>query len=157
MLPIGVLQMGKNKTHFSRDEQITLMSLWSIARSPLMIGADLTKLDDFTLSLLTNDEVLAVNQHSANNRQLFQRDDFYGWLADAPNSADKYLALFNTRAPSTNETGAAISVKISELGFSGAVLARDLWLNKDLGSLTNELAPVIPAHGAGLYRISQGK
>jgi alpha-galactosidase len=50
MLPIGVLQMGKNKTHFTRDEQFTLMSLWSIARSPLMIGADLTKLDDFTLS-----------------------------------------------------------------------------------------------------------
>ena len=58
MLPIGVLQMGRNKTHFTHDEQITLMSLWSIARSPLMIGADLTKLDDFTLSLLTNDEVM---------------------------------------------------------------------------------------------------
>jgi hypothetical protein len=98
MLPLGVLQMGKNKTHYSRDEQFTLMSLWSIARSPLMIGADLTKLDDFTLSLLTNDEVITVNQNSSNNRELFHRDGFYGWVADVPGSADKYLALFNTRA-----------------------------------------------------------
>ena len=78
MLPIGILKMGKDKTRFSRDEQFTLMSLWSIARSPLMIGADLTKLDDFTLSLLTNDEVLAVNQKSSGNRELFHRGDFYG-------------------------------------------------------------------------------
>jgi len=97
MLPLGVLQMGKNNTHFTLDEQVTLMSLWSIARSPLMVGADLTKLDDFTLSLLTNPEVIAVDQVSTNNRQLFQRDGFYGWIADVPGSPDKYLALFNTR------------------------------------------------------------
>ena len=90
--------MGKNKTNFKPDEQFTLMSLWSIAQSPLMIGADLTKLDAFTLSLLTNDEVIAVNQNSTGNHQLFQHDGFYGWVADVPGSADKYIALFNTRA-----------------------------------------------------------
>ncbi len=74
------------------------MSLWSIARSPLMIGADLTKLDDFTLSLLTNDDVIAVNQNSSYNHELFHRDGFYGWVADVPGSPDKYVALFNTRA-----------------------------------------------------------
>src|SRR5882724_642148 len=132
MLPIGVLQMGKNKTHFSRDEQITLISLWSITRSPLMIGADLTKLDDFTLSLLTNDEVIAVNQKSSNNHELFHRDGFYGWVADVPGSTDKYLALFNTHA--TSETNAAISMKLSELGFDGNGRIRDLWQNKDLGT-----------------------
>jgi alpha-galactosidase len=154
MLPIGVLQMGKNRTHFSRDEQITLMSLWSIARSPLMIGADLTRLDDFTLSLLTNDEVIAVNQNSSNNRELFQRGGFYGWVADVPGSADKYIALFNTREPSATETEAAIPVKLSELGFSGKVRLRDLWRNEDLGSAANEFAPRIHPHGAGLYRVS---
>lgn len=157
MLPIGVLQMGKNRTHFSRDEQITLMSLWSIARSPLMIGADLTRLDDFTLSLLTNDEVLAVNQNSANNRELFQRDGFYGWVAEVPSSLDKYLALFNTRSPSASETEAAIPFTFAELGFSGEVRVRDLWRNQDLGSVTNEFAPAIHAHGAALYRVSPGK
>jgi alpha-galactosidase len=153
MLPIGVLQMGKNRTHFTRDEQRTLMSLWSIARSPLMIGADLTKLDDFTLSLLTNDEVVAVNQNSVNNRQLFQRDGFYGWIADVPGSADKYLALFNTRSPAATDPATAIPVALSELGFSGEVRVRDLWQNQDLGPATNEFAPIIQAHGAGLYRI----
>ncbi len=155
MLPIGVLQMGKNKTHFSQDEQITLLSLWSIARSPLMIGADLTKLDDFTLSLLTNDEVIAVNQHSSNNHELFHRDGFYGWVADVPGSGDKYLALFNTRA--TSETNAPVPVKLSELGFDGSSRVRDLWQNKDLGVAANEFAPVINAHGAGLYRVSPAK
>jgi hypothetical protein len=98
MLPIGVLEMGKGKTHFTQDEQYTLLTLWSMARSPLMIGADLTKLDPFTLSLLTNDDVLAIDQHSANGHELFRRDGFYGWVADVPGSTDKYLALFNTRA-----------------------------------------------------------
>lgn len=148
MLPIGVLQMGKARTHFTRDEQRTLMSLWSIARSPLMIGADLTKLDDFTLSLLTNDEVIAVNQNSSNNRQLFQRDGFYGWIADVPSSPDKYLALFNT-----SEMAAPVSVKLSELGFDSEVRVRDLWQNRGLDSVTTEFAPNIPSHGAGLYRI----
>jgi hypothetical protein len=162
MLPIGILQMGKNKTHFTRDEQFTLMSLWSIARSPLMIGADLTKLDSFTLSLLTNDEVIAVNQNSGNNHELFHRDGFYGWVADVPGSPDKYVALFNTRAkpreltqsPDAPETAAAIPVKLSELGFSGNGRVRDLWRQEDIGLVTNEFAPVINIHGAGLYRVS---
>ena len=154
MLPIGVLQLGKNKTHFSRDEQFTLMSLWSIARSPLMIGADLTKLDDFTLSLLTNDEVIAVNQKSTHNRELFHRGDFCVWIADVPGSADKYIALFNTRTTGAGAAAAAIPVKLSELGLGGKARVRDLWLQKNLGSVGEKFAPVINPHGAGLYRLS---
>lgn len=97
MLPIGTIEFGR-ATRFTRDEQFTLMTLWSIARSPLMHGGDMTKTDDFTLSLLTNDEVLEVNQRSENNRQLFRTPDgLVAWVADIPGSADKYLALFNTR------------------------------------------------------------
>ena len=80
-----------------QDEQFTLMTLWCIARSPLIMGGNMPKNDDFTLSLLTNDEVIAVNQDSTSNRELFEREGFRGWLADVPGSADKYLALFNTR------------------------------------------------------------
>jgi hypothetical protein len=97
MLPLGVLNHGERSTRFTRDEQITMMTLWSIARSPLMHGGDMTKTDDFTLSLLTNDEVLAVNQHSTNNRPLFNRDELIAWTADVPHSLDKYVALFNAR------------------------------------------------------------
>jgi len=95
MLPLGVINLGERHSRFTPDEQYTLMSLWSIARSPLMMGGDLTQLDPFTLSLLNNDEVLTVNQHSENNRPLFNEDDLIAWVADVPGSKDQYLALFN--------------------------------------------------------------
>lgn len=99
MLPLGVLDLGRRTTRFTPDEQHTLMTLWCIARSPLMHGGDMTKMDDFTLSLLTNDEVLAVNQRSSGNRELFHRGSHIAWVADVPDSADKYLAVFNAPGP----------------------------------------------------------
>jgi alpha-galactosidase len=98
MIPIGTIEMGR-KTWFTHDEEVTLMTLWCIARSPLILGADLTRLDEDTLSLLTNDEVLAVNQSSAGNRPLFRDSQGgLGWVAEAK-EGDRYLALFNTRDP----------------------------------------------------------
>ena len=97
MLPLGTLVMGTRTTRFTPDEQITLMTLWSISRSPLMHGGDMTKTDPFTLSLLTNDEVLAVNQHSTKNRPLFDHDGLIAWVATNPANGDTYLALFNAR------------------------------------------------------------
>ena len=97
MLPLGVLVLGSRTTRFTPDEQRTVLSLWSIARSPLMHGGDLTKTDDFTLSLLTNPEVIAVDQDSRNNRPVFNRDGLIAWTADVPGSPDKYLAVFNAR------------------------------------------------------------
>lgn len=97
MLPLGNVRAVEPKgwTRFTTNEQITLMTLWAIARSPLIMGGHLPKNDAFTLSLLTNDEVLAVNQRSANNRQLFRTNDLIAWVADVPDSPDKYVALFN--------------------------------------------------------------
>ena len=88
MLPLGRIgiraERGDDRaTRFTRDEQRTLMSLWSIARSPLMFGGDLPSNDDFTLSLLTNDEVLAADQNATRSRQLFQRGDQVAWTSDA--------------------------------------------------------------------------
>jgi hypothetical protein len=158
MLPLGVLQMGRAKTHFTRDEQFTLLTLWSIARSPLILGADLTKLDDFTLSLVTNDEVIAVDQNSRNNHEFFRRDGFYGWTAAIPGSADVYVALFNTNPPKNNSPSGAVSLpvpmKLSEIGMTRAVEIHDLWTHQNLGMFTNEFAPSINYHGAGLYRVT---
>ena len=97
MLPLGVVDLDSRSTRFTPDEQRTLMTLWSIARSPLMHGGNMIKTDDAMLALLTNDEVLAVNQHSTNNRPLFNHDGLVAWMADVPNTPDKYLAVFNTR------------------------------------------------------------
>jgi len=156
MLPLGVISFGK-RTRLTRDEQSALMTLWSIARSPLIFGGDLTKMDDLTLGLITNAEVLAVNQDSRGNRQLFSKDGFVAWVADLPNSPDKYLALFNTRnAPAGAAAGsrAEVRVMLTDLGFCGGCRIRDLWQKADLGEFKGEFAPEIPWHGAGLYRVS---
>lgn len=154
MLPLGVLEMGKRKTHFTPEEQYTLMTLWSIARSPLMLGADMTKLDEFTLSLLTNDEVLAVNQTSSGNKELSHRGEAVVWVADVANSKDKYLAVFNAPASKTNQAAAKIPVRLADVGFSGKVKVRDLWQRKDIGAFSGEFVPELPGHGAGLYRLA---
>ncbi|HVU34386.1 MAG TPA: hypothetical protein VHE61_13205, partial [Opitutaceae bacterium] len=97
MLPLGVVDLDSRASRFSPDEQRTLMTLWSIARSPLMHGGDMTRTDPATLALLTNDEVLAVDQHSVNNRRLFDHDGLIAWIAQPPESNDRYFAVFNTR------------------------------------------------------------
>jgi hypothetical protein len=100
MLPLGKIGLRAERgeprwSGFSKDEQYTLMTLYSIFRSPLMFGGDLPSNDDFTLSLITNKDVLDVNQHSANARELFRKNDLIAWTADDPETGDKYLALFN--------------------------------------------------------------
>lgn len=97
MLPFGIVEFNR-PTRFTKDEQTLCMTLWSIARSPLILGADMTRLDPFTLDLLTNREVLAVNQASTGNRQLSRKDDLIVWTADVPGSADRYVALFNAQS-----------------------------------------------------------
>jgi len=170
MLPLGTIDLGRRTTRFTRDEQYTLMTLWSIARSPLIFGGDMTKMDDFTLSLISNEAVIGVDQDSSENRQLFNHDGLVAWVANAPNSSDKYLAVFNTRdmpalpaslpdnakipaAPAT----ARIPVPVADLGFTGPCRIRDLWQKKDLGEFRGEFAPEIAWHGAGLYRVSGNK
>src|SRR5581483_4791390 len=102
MLPLGNIRTWDARnhwTHFTHDEQITLMTLWCIARSPLIVGANLPENEDFTLSLLSNDEVLAVNQKSTNGRQVSDHDNQVVWVADVADSKDKYVAIFNASPP----------------------------------------------------------
>jgi hypothetical protein len=155
MLPLGAVRQvpgykGGPWTRFTKDEQVTMMTLWAMARSPLIMGGDLTKNDAWTMSLLTNSEVLAVNQSSSHNHQLFNRDGFIGWIADVPDSKDKYLGLFNTRHAETNS---AITVSFAEMGVKGTATVRDLWQHKDLGHFENTFSPEIAPHGAALYRV----
>jgi len=115
MLPLG--DLGSRSTRFTPTEQRTLMSLWSIARSPLIHGGDMTKTDDLTLSLLTNPEVIAVDQSSRDNRPLFDRDGLVAWVASVPDSPDRYLALFNTRD--------RFPLDLSHPAFESALVTRD--------------------------------
>jgi alpha-galactosidase len=163
MLPLGVLELGRRKTRFTAQEQVTLMTLWSIARSPLIMGGDLRKLDDFTVSLLTNDEVLAVNQASREHREVFRTEGLAAWCAKPAEGSDVYVAAFNLRDPAPAASAsvavaaaaaAAVPIRLAELGVGGRVRVRDLWRRSDLGSVQETFAPMIPCHGAGLFRLS---
>jgi alpha-galactosidase len=155
MLPLGRIgiraERGKPRpSGFTKDEQYTLMTLFSIFRSPLMFGGNLPDNDEFTLSLLTNKAVLEVDQHSVNNKQLFRRGDIIAWSADKPGSDGKYIALFNA---SDSEGPVEITVTFSELGIDGVHKVTDLWSGNKLGSFTGSFSMKIRPHGAGLFLI----
>lgn len=98
MLPLGQLQLASDNphwTHLTRDEQVTMMSLWSIFKSPLFFSGDLTYNDGWTDSLLTNDEVIYINQHSVDNKVLANNGNTVVWGAADPQTDTKYAALFN--------------------------------------------------------------
>ena len=154
MLPLGDLPRGESgginrSTNFTKNEQITVMTFWSICRSPLMFGGNLSDCDDFTLELISNEEVLKVNQHSCNNRLLRDNENTIVWTADSPNG-EKYVALFNT-----SEIEKIIDVSLEELNLSGEFRIRELWAKQELGVFKERLTVVIPPHGAGLYSISK--
>lgn len=101
MLPLGRIgiraERGDNRmSQLTKDEQYTLMSLFLICRSPLMFGGNLPDNDEFTNSLLTNEEAIAVLQKSSNNRELFNDGERIAWVADDPGTQNKYVALFYT-------------------------------------------------------------
>ena len=154
MLPLGVLDLGRRGTRFTADEQVTLMTLWSIARSPLIMGGDLRKLDDNTRELLTNNEVLAVNQASQENREIRNQDGFVVWQARDARGPDTYAAIFNIRDRDSAGGRANTTVTLAELGLSGSHRVRDLWKRSNLATAPDHFVATVPAHGAALFRLS---
>ena len=155
MLPLGRIAIrgergDERMSLLTKDEQVTLMTLWAIFRSPLMMGGDLPGSDEFTLWLLTNPEVLLVDQNSTNNRELFVRGDQIAWIADVPQSSDKYLAVFNVN----DTTSAEVTVTWKELGLRPVCVVRDLWSRKEVGDFRNEMKVTLKPHGAKLFKIS---
>lgn len=115
MLPIGIVEFDR-PTQFTEDEIYTLMTLWSIARSPLIFGGDMTRLDAFTKRMLTHPPMLEVNQNSENNRQVSRIRNHIVWMADVPGSEDKYVALFNAQSAGERLT-------FSEADYASPVIA----------------------------------
>ncbi len=149
MLPLGRLALGKRDTKFTPDEQRTLMTLWSIARSPLIMGGDLRHLDAPTLALLTNRAVLAVNQASTDNQPHFVADGTRIWSA-RPEGApgDRYLAFFNT-----SDAPREVGIALDQLKLAPGARVTDLWSGAVLGQAGARFAQTVPSHGAGLYRL----
>ncbi|MBC2668416.1 glycoside hydrolase family 27 protein [Novosphingobium piscinae] len=149
MLPLGRLALGQRDTRFTPDEQRTLMTLWSIARSPLIMGGDLRHLDAPTLALLTNREVLAVNQASTGNRPHFVADGTPIWSARVEHGDDLYVALFNT-----TEAAKPVRIALSQLGIHQRVQVRDLWAQRPDGAAQDVLERKVNPHGSALLRLT---
>jgi hypothetical protein len=154
MLAIGKLgpHPGEGEprmTRLTHDEQRTLVTLWSIARSPLIAGGDLTAADAWTESLLTNKDVIAVDQRSSGNHPVVQTADTVSWLGRVDDaSGDFYVAVFNLQ-----DAKRKVELTWSALGLGGAKYAmRDLWTGKNAGSAMNFSAALGP-HGCVLYRV----
>ena len=161
MLPFGVVDFGR-KTRLTEAEQRTCMTLDCIARSPLIFGGDMTKLDKFTLDLLTNTAVVAINQASENNRQLWRKGDHVAWTADVPGSKDKYVAVFNAETEGDVDgrrvpAEAEIAVDLKEIGFTGPVAATELWTGRTLNLSEPVLRQSVKCHDCAVFRISPAR
>jgi alpha-galactosidase len=155
ILPLGRIglraEVGEPRwTRLTRDEQATMMTLWCILRSPLMIGANLPDNDAWTWSLLTNPEALAVNQQGSGPFEVFSRPGAAAHASAAPDGKSIFLAVFNL----TDEGTSDISVWLEDIEIFGRVEVRDLWARRDLGTRTETIDVRLPAHGAALYKIT---
>jgi alpha-galactosidase len=154
MLPLGRIGIRAERgdardPNLTADEQRTMLSLWYISRSPLMFGGDLPCTKATTIELISNDEALAVDQHSANGRQLYRDNGKIAWVADVPDSRDKYVALFNISGEPMD-----VDVQLQQIGIAGKCSVRDLWLRKDIGEFEGAFMQNLPSHGSGLYRLT---
>jgi hypothetical protein len=152
MLPIGYLgpRPGAGQareTRLTHAEQRTLLTLWSIFRSPLFMGGNLTKADEWTKALLSNDEVIAVDQRSRGGREVARDAKKAIWLAKDETGRGAYVALFNLSG--TQQT---IEYPLQSLGLGVSVAVRDVWAKRDLGRSDRLKAQLAP-HDAALYRV----
>ncbi len=153
MLPIGYLgpRPGAGQareTRLTHDEQRTLMTLWCIFRSPLFMGGNLTKMNDWTKSLLMDEEVLAVNQRSQGGHQVSSDNGKIVWAAKDPKTGGAYLALFNL-----SDKRQTVEYPLQSLGTTQVSFhVRDLWAKRDLGE-TDQLKADLAPHSSMLYRV----
>jgi alpha-galactosidase len=173
MMIVGRVGWGNpHPTHLTPDEQYTHVSLWCLLSAPLLIGCDLTKLDPFTRSLLTNDEVLAVDQDPLGKAavRLEASDDSVTLVGQRPyadpgvtnsvtlprlqvwakplNDGSEAVGLFNL-----GPAQAAMTAHFSAFGFSGSHRVRDLWRQKNLSVFTDSYTAVVPSHGVILLKV----
>lgn len=149
MLPVGALRQCDNPngwTAFTPAEQRTMMTLWCILRSPLMIGSELTKLDAPTLSLLTHADVLAMEKESFCAHPIFRTDEACAWLAPRIDGNGAYVALFNL---SDVQRRVEFPAELLEVR---AKTARELWTGRQ--EKPDSLVADLAAHDAAVYRLS---
>lgn len=163
MLPLGSLRLYLNDwkdaaglefdttwTNFTKEEQYTMMSLWSIFRSPLIMGGEMRNNDDFTLSLLTNAEILRMQRFGTDAHQVYRTEKACVWKSTDQEDGSVYAALFNL-----SDSAAQVTACFEELEIAGTYQVRDLWAKEDKGTETEKLSAWIAPHGAVVYRLKK--
>lgn len=151
MLVVGQVGWGELRpSNLTPDEQYAHISLWCLWSAPLLIGCPIDKLDEFTLNLLTNDEVLEVNQDPLGIQagSVARRGDHEVLAKDMENGS-KAVGLFNR-----GESADFVTVRWSDLGITGRHRVRDLWRQKDLGIFDGEFSARVASHGVVLVRMT---
>jgi alpha-galactosidase len=154
MLVVGLVGWGSpHPTGLTPDEQYTHITLWCLVSSPLLLGCDLSKLDEFTLNLLENDEVLAVSQDALGKQALCvnRGDDLRVYAKDLEDGS-KAVGLFNLGGQPV-----AVTAEWANLKLTGKRVVRDLWRQKDLGRFEDHFQMTVAPHGAELVKILPGK
>jgi alpha-galactosidase len=157
MLVVGRVGWGSpHPTRLTPDEQYTHISIWCLLSAPLLLGCDLSQLDEFTLSLLTNDEVLALDQDSLGKQATRvapaadETQDPTRVFAKDLEDGSKAVGLFNVGNESTT-----VIARWSDLKLSGKQIVRDLWRQKDLGQFDGKFEATVPAHGVVLVKFQK--
>lgn len=154
MLPIGPIKQDYDpalRTEFTQDEQITMMSLWSIFRSPLIIGGEMTRFDDFTMGLITNEEILKMHRNARHSHPVWQKDidgtEHILWTA-VSSEGGQYAVIFNT-----GEQDSSIRIPLQDLEIYHPVQSTELWSGQ-----TSEVAETINVslkkHGAAVFYLN---
>ena len=150
MIPLGKIRLcdpqSDHDTYFTKDEQMLLMSLWAIFRSPLMFGGDMTMNDEFTLKLMQNEDIININQNSYCGRELYRKGSEIVWAANYDDGY--YMAQFNT-----GEEPLQTEFDPVYLGISGEIDAYEIWSAEEqinVSRIKSEIAP----HGVKLYKIN---
>jgi alpha-galactosidase len=133
------------------DEIYTVMTLWTIAKSPLMLGGYLPENDKFINNLITNEKAIGVNQHSRNNKEVYNQNNTIVWKASDPeNNGTTYLAVFNLEDEKRN-----VKLSFEELGYDGNLFRTyDIWQKKNLGILLYSIDFEINGHGVKFLELT---
>lgn len=152
MLPIGPILQDydtANRTKFTENEQITMLTLWSIFRSPLMIGGEMTGFDEFTMSLLTNENILKMHKNARHSHQVWRREvngnEFILWTA-ANSEGGGYFALFNA-----GDSDGGVKLDLSDLEAADSLSCTELWSGEK--AVFDGFAEItVPSHGVKAFR-----
>jgi hypothetical protein len=155
MIPLGRISIrgerGEDRqSRLTKDEQYSLMTLFTVFKSPLIFGGDMPSLDPFTQSLLTNKAVLKMHKESTGVKQLFQNDGKVAITSYNPKTKERYLALFNI---SDGKEPIDISVSLTDLGLTKAAKITNMWTGKAIGKFEKTFSAPLAAHASGLYLI----